>query len=451
MNRKIPYFISSAIIATFVAVVACAQAVQPPYVPPEFATSGNLEFDAWRKDFAARAVNAQNKDKQIIEAMLNGLSPNPDVTRLNESQPEIVRPVWVYINNAVSNSRVELGRQHLFTHGQVLGNLPREKGVPLEFAISIWAMESNYGANKGNMDVIRALSTFAYKGRRTALGESELLAVADMLKSGFATRQDLVGSWAGAMGHTQFMPSSFLSKAIDGDNDGKRDIWNNPNDALASTLNYLATVGWKNDEPWGREVSINANFDYSLADGQFRPLSFWREKGVVLATTDLPPDWQARLLVPAGANGPKFLVGANYNAIRHYNASDSYSLSVALLADRIAGGEYMPNNWPINDPPLGRSDVMELQNILIAQGLDVGVADGQSGTKTRRALQNFQQTHGMIADGYTSMKALQAVRLQTGAIAPPPAPTAQVAAPASPQNQDAMPVKMFGPSLKKSD
>ncbi len=410
MKKKLAYFTLASAFASLAAVIACAQSGPQIYVPPEFASSGNQEFDTWRKDFAARAVNEKQKDPVIIESMLTGIAPNQEVTRLNDSQPEVVRPIWIYINNAVSQSRINMGKNHFLEKSYFLSEKAKELGVPLEFAISIWAMESAYGSNKGNMDVIRSLATFAYKGRRTQLGESELLAVSDILKNNYAKREDLVGSWAGAMGHTQFMPSSYLAKAIDGDNDGKRDIWNNSNDALASTLNYLKSVGWKADEPWGRQIELTNGFDYSLADGQMRPLRFWRANGLVNAWADLPNDWQARLLVPAGANGPKFLVGANYAAIRHYNASDSYALSVALLADGIAGRGQLPNNWPINDPPLKRAEIIELQEILKSFEYDVGTIDGQAGTRTRAGLQAFQKSRGLVADGYPNAKALADLR-----------------------------------------
>ena len=457
MKKKIAYFTLASVIASFAAVIACAQSGPQIYVPPEFATSGNSEFDAWRKDFAARAVNEKQKDPTTIESMMTGIAPNQEVTRLNDSQPEVVRPIWIYINNAVSQARINTGRAHLQERANTLGEIAKSLGVPLDYAISIWAMESGYGGNKGNMDVIRSLATFAYKGRRTQLGESELLAVADILKNNYAKREDLIGSWAGAMGHTQFMPSSFLSKAVDGDNDGKRDIWNNPNDALASTLNYLAAVGWKANEPWGRQVELGSGFDYSLADGQMRPLRFWRANGLVNAWADLPNEWQARLLVPAGANGPKFLVGANYNAIRHYNASDSYSLSVAFLADRIAQRGQMPNNWPLNDPPLGRTQILEMQNILNRMGIDVGTADGQAGTKTKAGLQAFQKSRGLVADGYPNAKALADLHDAIG-IAPPQnpqsapiEPIAKAAPVPAPNTSQIPPIRMFGPKPKTTN
>jgi lytic murein transglycosylase len=440
MKKPIVTIFASLVSACSIVFAACADG-DKTYIPPTFETSGNAVFDAWRSEFASRAVNLHHKDSVIIESMLTGLTPNEAVVRLNNSQPEVVKPIWGYISNAVNQNRVDLGRGHLLSQGRILGAKSREIGVPLEFAIAIWAMESGYGTNKGNIDIVRALATFAYQGRRTQLGETELLAVADMLENGYATRETLLGSWAGAMGHTQFMPTSYLSKSIDGDGDGKRDIWNNPTDALASTLNYLKSAGWNADEPWGRAVEVSQNFDYSLADGQMRTLSFWRANGLVNAWADLPNDWQARMFVPAGANGPKFLVGVNYGAIRRYNASDSYALSVALLADRIAGGEFMPNNWPTNDPPLSRTASTELQTLLRDLGFDVGEIDGAPGQRTKAALQAFQKAHGYVADGYPSAHALTLLREAAGI------PSRGIAETTPADNNGPEPVRMFGPPI----
>jgi lytic murein transglycosylase len=402
---------------------ACAQAPLA-YVPPAFATSGSPEFDAWRTRFAYRAVQMEGKDARIVEATLAGLSPNPEVKRLNEAQPEFVRPIWDYIASAVSQARIEQGQALLTRHRTDLAPIAERAGVPVEFTIAIWGLESGYGANKGSSDVVRALASFAYSGRRTQLGESELLAVFDILARGEATRETLIGSWAGAMGHTQFMPSSFLAKAIDGDGDGKRDIWNSPRDALASTLNYLGQAGWVKGQPWGFEVQVPAGFDWSLADGTLRPISFWVGQNVVRRGGDLAsaavPEPQMRLLAPAGAQGSVFLVGRNFDAIRNYNASDAYALSVALLADQIAGRGAMPDRWPVANPPVRRSEAMEMQTLLNGMGFTVGVVDGQMGPKSRAALQAFQKAQGLTADGYPSQSALQSLRAATRAETPAP-------------------------------
>lgn len=429
------------------AFAACAQDSPKPYVAPEFATSGDVEFDAWRKDFITRAVNEKQKDAAILEAMLANIVRNNEVIKLNDSQPEVTKPVWKYIESAVAPSRIKTGKEKYALYANKLENISIQLGVPVEYSIAIWGMESGFGTNKGNIDVIRALSTLAYKGRRTALGESELLAVHDMLKNNYVSREMLIGSWAGAMGHTQFMPSSYLSKAIDGDNDGKRDIWNNEIDALASTLNYLKSVGFKANEPWGKEVKLKDNFDYSLFDGTMRPLSFWRENGLISDLQELPNDWQARLLVPAGVNGPKFLVGANYNAIRHYNASDSYALSVAILSDEVKGLNALQLIWPFEDLPLGRTDATEMQNILIRMGLLDGPADGAAGAKTKAALQKFQKSRNLIADGYPNKKALNDLRDAIG-IAPPIKPQIEEIDPPKPIQKHDVKIEDNGTSIK---
>lgn len=416
MAKKISLFVGSILLAASITFVACADD-KPENYKPSFKSSGNVAFDNWRNDFATRAVKNYHKDPVIIDSMLNGLTPNQTVLSLNDSQPELIKPIWQYINSAVSSQKISMGRSNYLSLLSKLSPDADKYGVPSEVAVAIWGMETSYGANKGSMDVVRALATLAYQGRRTELGETELLAVADILQNGYATRGQLIGSWAGAMGHTQFMPTSYMSKAVDGDGDGRKNIWTDPIDALASTMNFLKVSGWKKDEPWGAEAMItNKAFDYSLADGQMHPLSFWKSKGIKLKydtatwscvkSCSNPDNWQAYLLLPAGANGPAFLLGNNYKAIRAYNASDSYALSVALLSSQIAKKAPMPNSWPVNEPPLKRSDAIAMQTILNKLGFDVGIIDGAPGAKTKAALQTFQKQHNLLADGYPSQKSL---------------------------------------------
>jgi membrane-bound lytic murein transglycosylase B len=436
--------LSLATLMIAISTIACAQE-PPPYVPPAFATSGSPEFDAWRTRFAYRAVQIEKKDRAIVEATLTGLAPNPEIKRLNEAQPEFTRPVWAYLASAVSGPRISQGQTLFAQNRDRLLGMSTTIGVPLEYAVAIWGLESGYGSNKGSSDVVRSLASLAYQGRRTALGESELLAVFDIIARGEATRSTLVGSWAGAMGHTQFMPSSFLSRAVDGNNDGKRDIWTTPIDALASTLNYLSKAGWKGTEPWGFEARAPASFDWSLADGSMRPVSFWNSVGITrlngVRPDDMPQDRPMRLLVPAGAGGAIFLIGGNFDAIRSYNASDSYALSIALLGDQIAGRGVMPTRWPTTNPPLGRTDATELQGLLLGMGYQIGTPDGQVGPRTRAALQAFQKSQNVLADGYPSSAALAVVRAgaaRAGVTWTPPAAGAPVTAP--PQLGGATPV-----------
>jgi membrane-bound lytic murein transglycosylase B len=452
--------LSLATLLVAIATTACAQ--EPPaYVPPAFATSGSPEFDAWRTRFAYRAVQVEKKDRAIVEATLTGLAPNPEVKRLNEAQPEFTRPVWAYIASAVSQARITQGRALYAQNKDALLGLSTNVGVPTEYAIAIWGLESGYGSNKGSSDVVRSLASLAYQGRRTALGESELLAVFDILARGEATRSTLVGSWAGAMGHTQFMPSSFLSRAVDGDNDGRRDIWNTPIDALASTLTYLSRAGWKGNEVWGFEVNAPDGFDWSLADGTMRTVETWRLAGVTRiggqTLSTLPNANMMRLLAPAGAGGAAFLLSGNFDAIKSYNNSDSYALSVALLGDQIAGRGTMPTRWPTTNPPLGRTDALELQSLLLAMGYQVGTPDGQVGPRTRAALQAYQKSQNVLADGYASSAALAVVRAgaaRAGVTYTPPPPSG--VAPPIPQlggtpSQSRPPTRSLAPPPSRVD
>jgi membrane-bound lytic murein transglycosylase B len=425
--------LSLATLIVAISTLACAQ--EPPaYVPPAFVTSGSPEFDAWRTRFAYRAVQVEKKDRQIVETTLTGLAPNPEIKRLNEAQPEFTRPVWAYIASAVSAARINQGRTLFAQNRDALMGISSNIGVPTEFAIAIWGLESGYGSNKGSMDVVRSLASLAYTGRRTALGESELLAVFDILARGDAVRSTLIGSWAGAMGHTQFMPSSYLSRAVDGNNDGKRDIWTTPVDALASTLTYLSRAGWKGSEPWGFEAVAPAGFDWSLADGTMRSVESWRLAGVTRAggqsLANLPQANAMRLLAPAGAGGAVFLLSGNFEAIKSYNASDSYALSVALLGDQIAGRGVMPSRWPTENPPIGRALATEMQTLLLGMGYQVGTPDGQIGPRSRAALQAFQKSVNVVADGYPSLGALATLRAaaaRAGVVYTPPVAGAPVA------------------------
>lgn len=382
-----------------------------PRVP--FATSGDVAFDLWRERFSERAI-ARGYAPGLVSSLLSGLKPEPRITAANDRQPEFVRPVWDYIASAVSSQRVATGRSRYAAETDMLLRATGRFGVPGPVAVAIWGIETSYGAIRGDIDAAQALATLAYQGRRTSFGETELLALLEILTRGEATRSQLVGSWAGAMGHTQFIPSTFLAAAVDGNNDGQRNIWNDPEDALASTARYLAMSGWRRGEPWGVEVVAPSGFDWSLADGTLRSGADWAARGIMLPDqiplSGMTLGWNARLLVPAGANGATFLVGTNFQAIKTYNNSDSYALAVGILSDRIAGANIMPTRWPINDPPLPRSQVLELQQGLAQLGFDAGVPDGQAGPRTRSALQRFQVSRGITADGYPSSGALVAVR-----------------------------------------
>jgi membrane-bound lytic murein transglycosylase B len=422
-------FLLAVAAAAAAATSACAQAPLPVLTASPvtsdgfaFASSGNAAFDAWRRDFARRSL-ARGVSRSAIVATLSNTAPIASVQRANDSQPEFVRPVWDYLAGAVSSSRIAEGRSLLAVERAIVDRATASTGVPGAVAVAIWGMETSYGKVLGSFDVPSALATLAYQGRRTAFGEAELLAVMRMIERGEATRPMLRGSWAGAMGHTQFIPSTFLAYAVDGDGDGRRDIWRTPHDALASTAAYLGASGWRAGEPWGRPVTLPVGFDYALADGVRRPVSDWQARGVQ-TPPGLDPAWEARLLLPTGRRGPAFLMGRNFDVIRVYNASDSYAMAVGLLSDAIAGGPAPSFSWPVDDPPIPRSQVRELQGLLTTLGFDTGGVDGQAGPRTRTALQRFQAARNEPADGYPGASALLAVRLAAGTtlIATPPQP-----------------------------
>lgn len=276
-------------------------------------------------------------------------------------------------------------------------------------------MESNFGQFQGSKSVIRSLATLAYEGRRPQFAQDQLIAALQIIQHGDIQPEAMRGSWAGAMGQTQFIPTTYNTHAVDFDGDGRRDIWNSTPDALASTAHYLQSSGWKRGQPWGFEVQVPAGFDYWLADGSLRkPVSEWLQMGVKLpAGTQLPAgsnELSAALLLPAGARGPAFLVLDNFRAILRYNNSSSYALAVSLLGDRFSGWGFIAGSWPKEDLPLSRSERMELQNLLNASGHEAGNPDGIIGANTRKAIRNAQQALGWPADGYPTHKLLDSLR-----------------------------------------
>jgi len=284
--------------------------------------------------------------------------------------------------------------------------------VPPEIVVAIWGMESNYGSNFGNTPTLSALATLGFDGRRESWARGELMAALKIIEAGDIDRGHMIGSWAGAMGQTQFMPSAFMSYAVDGDGDGRRDIWGSMPDVIASTANFLARSGWQPGQAWGAEVRLPQGFDYVRADASVRQSTAqWQAEGV--ASVDgqaLPPLADASILLPAGARGPAFLTGPNFRTILRYNNSTNYALAVGLLAQRLSGAAGVQAAWPRDVQPLSRSQVRELQEGLNAGGFDAGTPDGVMGPATRSAVRRFQQKLGLPADGYPSVELLERLR-----------------------------------------
>jgi len=380
-------------------------------------------FDAWRASFLSKAAATWPRDR--VAQVLAPLSMDERVVSLDGRQPELSRPIGDYINGAVSNARIEQGRTRRAELASTLDRITGRTGVPPQILVSIWAVESNFGQNQGTFDVIRSLATLAADGRRRAWAEEQLMAALRILFSNEASRDQLKGSWAGAMGQTQFMPDTFLSFAMDEDGDGRRDIWGSSADALGSAGNYLLRRGaWRRGQGWAREVTLPPGFDFSVAEGPGKPWAQWAADGVRaadgLAWNAAEASESATLIVPGGWSGPAFLVLPNHMAIRAYNNSTSYALAVGLLADRIAGAPGLVKAWPA-DQPTTRADRIAAQEALTKLGFDTGGADGVIGTRTRAAARAWQTSRGLPADGYLSYGLIQALKIQAGITTAAPA------------------------------
>lgn len=349
-----------------------------------------------------------------------GLEADPQVLMRSASQPEFVKPVWEYLSGLVSDARVAAGLQKLVEYGDAFAAIERAYGVDRHVVLAIWGVESNFGTAQGERNVIRSLATLAAGDeRRPDFWRREFIAALRIVQRGDIPPERMTGSWAGAMGHTQFMPTTYHDRAVDFDGDGRRDIWDSVPDGLASTANYLKAFGWRMEDPWGFEVVLPERFDYRLsAPGQAKPASFWRRLGVSrpggVAVRDTVSTLQ--LILPAGAQGPAFLVTGNFRAILRYNPAEAYALAVGHLADRIAGAEPIHGPWPEADRPLARAEREELQKRLAQHGLDTGAPDGIIGTQSRAAIRAFQSTVGLPQDGYASLQLLNLLRQAGGSM-----------------------------------
>ena len=397
---------------------ACAQAPAenlPTATAPaavQTATETTLpSFADWRQAMRSEAV-AAGIDAALFDRVFAGVTPDPAVLKADSSQPEFTRPVWEYLDGAVSSSRIGRGRVLLAQHNVMLQRIEQQYGVEAQILVAIWGLESNFGNNIGSHSVIRSLATLAYDGRRQGFWRAQLLAALQILQNGDVPSERMIGSWAGAMGQTQFMPTTYNQHAVDFDGDGKRDLWNSQADALASAAHYLQASGWQRGQPWGFEVSLPNGFDYALADpDQRRTLAEWAELGVrPLAPTGAAASARASLQLPAGHKGPAFLLLDNFRRILKYNNSTSYALAIGLLADNLLRTSEIKGQWPRSERQLGRSERVELQELLAQAGFDPGPADGIIGANTRKAIRALQLQLNWPADGYPNTQLLQQLR-----------------------------------------
>lgn len=373
-------------------------------------------FDQWQTNFREQAL-ASGIQATLFDRAFSGVTPDLAVLKADQSQPEFTRPVWEYLDGALSSQRQATGRVMLARHAALLQRIEARYGVDRHILVAIWGLESNFGSNMGDRSVIRSLATLAHQGRRSSFAQAQLLAALEILQRGDISVSGMTGSWAGAMGQTQFIPTTYNDYAVDFDGTGKRDIWNSEADALASAANYLKQSNWQAGANWGKEVRLADGFDYALADMSTRKsLSDWAELGVTDArgrSLDTRSNEKATLILPAGHRGPAFLIKNNFRSILRYNNSTSYALAIGLLSERFQGQGEIAASWPTGDKPLSRSQRLELQELLENKGFDPGSVDGIIGANTREAIRRLQIALGWPADGYADHQLLETLRNRT--------------------------------------
>nr|WP_244437616.1 lytic murein transglycosylase [Roseivivax isoporae] len=404
------------------ATVAPQEALRPARRPAEAtpaatpaapqAGAEHAGFAGWVREFRPRAL-AAGIDAGTFDRAFAGARYDPDVIARDRTQAEFTKTLWQYLDSAVSDTRIANGRAALAEHGAVLQRIEEAYGVDKEVVAAIWGMESAYGSFRGTKPIVGSLATLAFEGRRAAFFEDQLIAALRILQNGDTGPETMTGSWAGAMGHTQFIPTSYEALAVDFTGDGRRDIWSDdPTDALASTAHYLAEHGWTLGMPWGVEVQLPADFDYSLADRSIEKMpSDWARLGVRGVDGAPVRDFgSASLLLPAGADGVAFLISRNFRAIERYNAADAYVIGVGHLSDRLRGSGPFRGGWPADERALTFDERQELQRRLTAAGYDTGGVDGRIGPNTLAALRGFQRAAGLKPDGYASLSVLDRLR-----------------------------------------
>ncbi|WP_298937384.1 lytic murein transglycosylase [uncultured Ruegeria sp.] len=375
-------------------------------------TEGNARFEAWLGSFQKRASQQGVSQTTLVRALSN-VTYDKDVIKRDRNQAEFSKPIWEYLDSAVSDTRISNGRESLDRYRQILEQIEAQYGVEKEVVTAIWGLETAFGSYRGNNQTIRSLATLAFDARRAQFFETQLIAALQIIQSGDVSAGNMVGSWAGAMGHTQFMPTSYLDHAVDFDGDGRRDIWSDdPTDALASAAAYLARHGWTKGQPWGVEVHLPDGFDFSSAKREFTLMpSEWAAQGVVAPDGAPVPDYgQAAILLPAGGQGVALMIFGNFKVIEAYNGADAYVIGIGHLSDRLAGRGPFRSDWPRGDRVLSFTERKELQTRLTQAGFDTQSIDGRIGPNTIDALRAYQVAQGLPPDGYATLQLLERLR-----------------------------------------
>ena len=389
--------------------------MKPLLLPLAAAVAAALLAVPARADFAACVAELRGAaehagiSSETVDLAFRGLQPDMKVLDFQKQQPEFKTPIWDYMAALVDDERVADGKAAMANDARALAHAEETYGVSRYMLAAIWGVESDFGTEMGKRPLVQSLSTLACFGERAGYFRSELMATLKIIDRGDIPVEKLTGSWAGAFGQTQFMPSSFLRLAAPG-SDGKRDIVDSADDALSSTANYFKKNGWRSGLPWGFEVKAPAGYSGPSGRKSKQSMSFWAAKGIARLNGRPLGGGDAALLLPAGPLGPAFLVTRNFDVVYSYNAAESYSLAACVLADRLAGGPGIQTPWPTDDPGLSREERRELQTLLARHGYDVGEPDGTIGTKTKQAIADFQGKNGLAVNGRASAKVLEALK-----------------------------------------
>ena len=374
---------------------------------PTQALTQEQRFAVWKVNFINRAI-AKNYAPDLVRSVISPAVINPLALERDANQPEFTKPVWSYVDSAASDARIQSGQDKMTEVDSVLDTIETRYRVPRAVLTAIWGLETSYGRILGTHDIVDSLSTFAFEGRRQTFGESQLFALLDLLASGDVRREQLTGAWAGAMGMTQFIPTTFRDYAVDLDGNGNKDLWTDPGDALASAANYISRSGWRAGEPVMTEVKLPNGFDYSVTDGSKKTVNDWTGLGVQPVSGQR---WSAaagfldaKLIAPGGAKGPKFLTFKNFDVLKRYNNSTSYVMGISVLSDALVRKPGIQQDWPRGDELLSFENKKAMQQKLTDLGFNTEGVDGRIGPNSRRAIRAWQAANGLTADGYMEQR-----------------------------------------------